>query len=86
MYFIHKNYDLLSVDEKSFVDVLFREAFAKAKDGALGYSLLGDDRAEYAVEAVATWLVESAKEAGKTRTPYVAQLVNGEPEIGYTLR
>ena len=67
----HKNYELLSYEEKEFVDAMFSRDVFKQAAAELGYPLAGDDRAEQAVEAVSTWLVESAKDAGKIRTPYI---------------
>ena len=85
---IHKNYELLSYEEKEFVDAMFSRNVFKQAAAELGYPLAGDDRAEQAVEAVSTWLVESAKDAGKIRTPYIkvpAQSKLHEPELGYRL-
>jgi hypothetical protein len=57
---IHNNYDKLTDRERHFVDNIFKDMFEAAK--FLGIKLAGDDRAEYAVEAVATWLLESKEE------------------------
>lgn len=58
MYPIHKNYLLLTVEEKTFVDWMFgQETFHEAHIG--GVPLNNGDPAERAVEAVATWVIES---------------------------
>lgn len=60
---IHKNYLLLTPEEKEFVDESFREMFRLAS-GAFNQEhipLDGLDPAERAVEAVATWVIESRR-------------------------
>jgi hypothetical protein len=58
---IHKNYLLLKPEEKTFLDELLSEAMKQAPE-VLGHGLCGDDRAEIAAEALATWFVASRKE------------------------
>ena len=58
---IHKNYLLLSTSESELVDQLIQEAFNQSAE-VMGYRLLGDDRCEIVVEALATWFLESRKE------------------------
>lgn len=57
---IHKNYLLLDKAEKDFLDNLISEAFDQSPE-AIGFRLLGDDSAEIAVEAIATWFLESKR-------------------------
>lgn len=54
---IHKNYLTLTQVEKEYVDDLFSDAFKLAH--VRGVPLDGGDKAERAVEAFATWVVES---------------------------
>jgi hypothetical protein len=54
---IHKNYLILTDAERAFVDAMFTHAYPEARE--YGFRLAGDDRAERAVEAMATWVVES---------------------------
>jgi hypothetical protein len=55
---IHKNYLLLNAEEKKLADELLHEAINQS-DEAIGYRLRGDDTAERAAEALATWFVSS---------------------------
>ena len=65
---IHDNYNRLTDSERKFVDETTKRIMQKFRtDSFLPYALLGDDRAEYFVEAFATWLTESAKSHGLIR-------------------
>jgi hypothetical protein len=59
---IHKNYELLTAEEKTIVDewIFSKSLFRRAFD-EFGIRLSGDDSVERAVEAVATWIIESRK-------------------------
>lgn len=66
---IHKNYLLLTPEEKYFVDEMFREAFRF--NIAIGWAKLpldNSDGVERAVEAVATWVIESRPKAQQNIT------------------
>jgi len=54
---IHKNYNRLSVAECGYVNDLFNRLIPEMREA--GIAVKGDDRAEHAVEAIATWIVES---------------------------
>jgi hypothetical protein len=54
---VHLFYDMLTEKEREFVDVAFRQIFKDAK--ATGIHLLGDDRAEIAVDALSKLIIES---------------------------
>jgi hypothetical protein len=54
---IHVNYEKLTEKEKEFVDTQFKAIFYGAE--IEGIALHGDDKAERAVEAMATWIIES---------------------------
>jgi hypothetical protein len=61
---IHKNYDTLTPTQKLFVDELFGSNTFKRGRELCGYSLLGCDSVERAVEAVATWVKDSEEDLG----------------------
>ena len=54
---IHKNYLKLTPDEKKLVDRLINHCMVQARKKNM--HLAGDDRCEVAVEALATWVIES---------------------------
>lgn len=54
---IHNNYLKLTDTERALIDGAMSRMFADGKFE--GIRLLGDDTAEYAVEALATWVVKS---------------------------
>jgi len=54
---IHFHYNKLTPSERVFVDAAFVEVFALAK--ANGVKLVGDDRVERAVDALAQAVLES---------------------------
>jgi hypothetical protein len=60
---LHEHYSQLTPPETKFVDQLIRHAFAEAKAlreaGDYGPPLIGDDRCEEAVDALAKWVIES---------------------------
>lgn len=62
---IHKNYLLLTEAEKKFVDEMFREAFHSnnlfivSREQRVKIPLDNSDGVERAVEAIATWVIES---------------------------
>lgn len=56
---MHKNYNLLTDKERDFVDRTFSKDWMASGEMVLGYRLLKDDSVERAVEAVATWVIES---------------------------
>lgn len=56
---IHKFYDQLTLDEKAFVDGYVNEMITYSNNSSYLTRLKGDDRCEYAVEALAKWVVQS---------------------------
>ena len=54
---IHKNYLKLTPDEKKLVDRMTTRCMLQALQKDV--HLVGDDRCEVAVEALATWVIES---------------------------
>ena len=54
---IHRNYDLLTNNERNFVDDCFRRVFKAAS--TFNVRIVGDDRIERAVDALALAVLES---------------------------
>lgn len=60
---VHEHYDSLTEKEREFVDAAFTRIFSDAKRA--GIHLLGDDRAEIAVNALSKLIIESRAYAAK---------------------
>lgn len=56
---IHVNYEKMTEDQRADVDDCFQGVYDYLSD--MGYPVAGDDRAEHLVEAIATYIVESAR-------------------------
>lgn len=57
---IHFHYDQLTQMERDFVDQTFRDIFKEIQDYRMhGVRLIGDDKCERAIDALARALIES---------------------------
>lgn len=78
-----RDYELLTDDEKDFVDLMFSRDFYNRAKASLGYTLLGNDVVEHAVDAVSALLIESARNAGYMRYPLIRK--GTKEELQYVL-
>ena len=59
---LHKHYDQLDAEDHAVIDNVFRGLFNTYKE-VRGISLMGNDRCEEAVDAVAKWILLSKQSA-----------------------
>lgn len=57
---LHYHYDQLTDKQRELVHDIMGQAFELARE--MGVKLLGDDRAEFATDALAKWIIESGQE------------------------